>query len=56
VREKRQEARFKNQEKRGRGGIKAECPVSFGELGKSSAAHLAWTERSGVKAESKKLK
>jgi hypothetical protein len=31
---------------------KAESTVSFSELGKSSVAHLAWTERSGVKAES----
>jgi hypothetical protein len=28
-----------------------ECTVSFSELEKSSVAHLAWTERSGVKAE-----
>jgi hypothetical protein len=26
-----------------------ECPVSFSELGKLSVAHLAWTQRSGVK-------
>ena len=36
---------------------KAECPVSFSELGKSSVAHLAWTERSGVKCwKAEKLK
>jgi hypothetical protein len=32
--------------------LKVECTVSFSELGKSSVALLAWTERSGVKAES----
>ena len=46
---------FKRQETREEAeGEKTECNVSFCELGKSSAAHLAWTERSGVKAEMKK--
>lgn len=36
--------------------LKVECLVSFSELGKSSEAHSAWTERSGVKAERKRKK
>ena len=36
-------------ERKESGKLKVECLVSFSELGKSSEAHLAWTERSEVK-------
>ena len=45
-RKQKAESRMQNAECRMQN---AECLVSFSELGESSVAHLAWTERSGVK-------